>query len=513
MGLMNKLFGGGTKLELKLDANQIPEGGLLSGNVLLHGGKKPLKLTSLKVRLVYVKVTSVPGQSLPKIDMQILIDNAVAANADLPPASLNKFSFTLNVPKGTDPKGSYKVIAVADIPGVADPSADADLKVLPAVQRGFFGQAKGPEAITADDLFQRFPGLRASDENSITDALHNVLLAAYDPEDNLVAAEPLLARFMREGSERVRESALRAWGTILNNRARPEHIKALEAMSKDPGTTPRLMREVIAVAAKFAEEGALPLVEQMTRHQDPDVRAELATQLYLNADPKLRERKAFLLLLARDPDAGVRANAFASFSTFAEDPQVVNLAVEAINRDTSPDVQKACVRAISPAHYYGQKDLAFNTLLAHTKNPHAEVRQEIADACHWLPADPRLAQIVGALLVDQSVEVRRRMAWQSVNMSEHPELAQMFIKVATQDPSLEVRADALHGMSKLMPVGDAVAFYRQRLAQDVSEAVGYGVVNGLRDHKDEPAARQLLTELGSSQYSRVAQYARETLKD
>src|SRR5687768_6689706 len=94
MGLLDKMFGGGTKLELKLETDKIPEGGTLSGAISLSGGKKPMKLTALKVRLVYVKVTSVPGQTLPKIEMQVLLDNTVISNQDLAPASLNKYSFS-----------------------------------------------------------------------------------------------------------------------------------------------------------------------------------------------------------------------------------------------------------------------------------------------------------------------------------------------------------------------------------------------------------------------------------
>jgi hypothetical protein len=116
------------------------------------------------------------------------------------------------------------------------------------------------------------------------------------------------------------------------------------------------------------------------------------------------------------------------------------------------------------------------------------------------------------MLSDQSMEVRRRMAWQSCNMSDHPELAPLFVRAATQDTSLEVRADTLHGLTRLMPLGDAVALYRQRLAVDASESTGYGVVNGLRDHTDDPAAKKLLEELaGGAGYARVAKYAREVL--
>ncbi|MCC7385809.1 MAG: HEAT repeat domain-containing protein [Deltaproteobacteria bacterium] len=513
MGLFDKVFGGGTNLELKLDAAQIPEGGMLSGSIALTGGKKPLKLTSLKVRLVYVKVTSVPDQPLPKVEMQILIDNAVASNVDLAPASLHKFSFTLNVPKGTDPKGAYQVITVADIPGVKDPSASADLKVVAAQARGFFGQAKGAEAVDAEEIFRRFPGLRAEGEDSISSALYELSMASYEPDANLLAAEPLLARLMREGSDRVREAALSAWGTILNNRARPEHIQTLTAMARDPQTPRRLLREVVSVAAKFAEEGALPLISELAVHPDPEIREEVATRLYIDADPKLADRKPLLVALANDEMAGVRAAAFRAFASFAEDQKIVNLCVRALGQDPSPDVQQACVRAIAPAHWHGMRELVFSTLLAATRNRFPAVREAVAESVSWLPKDPRLAEITGALLADESVEVRRRMAWQGVNMAEHPELASMFVRAAREDSAQEVRADALQGLSRLMPLADAIALYRERLTSDMSEATGYAVVNGLRDVAKEPLAEAVLIELTKCPYARVADHARSALQD
>jgi hypothetical protein len=64
-----------------------------------------------------------------------------------------------------------------------------------------------------------------------------------------------------------------------------------------------------------------------------------------------------------------------------------------------------------------------------------------------------------------------------------------------------------------MPLGDAVKLYQDRLAKDQAEVVFYGVVNGLRNVKDEPQARALLQHLAStSPYPDPARSAREILE-
>ncbi len=511
MGLLDALFGGGTKLDLKLDATQIPEGGMLGGTISLSGGKKPLKLTSLKVKLMYVKVSTKPGQSMPTIDLQMLLDNAVISNVDLAPASLNKFSFSFTVPKGTDPKGSYQVLAVADIPGVKDPSASMELKVLPAQETNFLGFAKGGAALSADEMFKRFPDLQSANDDKLTSALRDVLYASYDPDDNLLAAEPLLARHMREGSNAVRAAALEAWGNILNNRARKEHIVTLVAMARDASLSKDVMRQVVVAAAKFAEEGAWDLVVELAAHKDPTVREETASQLYFNADKSLKGRKDLLQKLTTDDNAGVRRAAWRAMTDFNTDKAVVEKLVVATNSDPSPDVVEACLSAITFAHHHGMRDQVFTTFLAHTKNPHTSVRRELAQCLHWLPEDPRLAQIVSALLADNSTEVRKAMAWQGCNMTEHKELKELFLRAAVDDKDEEVRGDAIAGLDRLMPLGDLVTFCRQRLASEVAVAIHDGVLNALRDHVAEPPARALVEELGRSPHARVSERAREML--
>ncbi|MBN2358556.1 MAG: HEAT repeat domain-containing protein [Deltaproteobacteria bacterium] len=515
MGLLDKMFGGGTKLDLKLDTDMIPEGGTLSGACTLSGGKKPLKLNALKVRLVYVKVTTKPGQSLPQIDMQVLLDNTVVANQDLPPASLQKYEFSFQVPTGTDPKGTYKVMATADIPGVKDPAADTELKVISPNSEGanpglFGGLFKGKPK--QEEILGRFPDLMSREEDTLCRALSDLLCAAYDADNNFVNIAPWLAQKMGPGnSERVRTAALAAWGNVLNNRATPEHIKALEAMAVDPSLSSDMMREVVTVAAKFAEEGGLPLVRQLASHRDPEVRTEMATRLYFDADKELPERKQLILALTDDADPGVRAAAYRAFADFSDDRAMVERAVQAAARDQSPDVQTACLSAITIAHHHGMADLVLDTLQQHTQNQNSSVREELADCVHWLPVDPRTATIVQALLSDPSVEVRRKMAWQACNMSEHQELKELFMRAATSDPDEEVRGNALGGMDRLMPLPEALKFLRSRLAADPTEKTAWGCFNVVKFQMEDGGARALMEELTRVPFARVAQRAREEL--
>ncbi|MBI5544692.1 MAG: HEAT repeat domain-containing protein [Deltaproteobacteria bacterium] len=514
MGLLDSLFGGGTKLDLKLDTNLIPEGGTLSGAITLSGGKKPLELKALKVRLVYVKVTPVEGQPLPKIDLQVLLDNTLISNQPLPPASLNKYEFSFPVPKGTDPKGTYKVIASADIPKVKDPSAEAELKVIgpsdPQARPGLFGGLIKGKA-SKEDILGQFPGLLSRDEDELCNALNDLLCASYDEDKNFVNIEGWLGEKMRAGTDRVKAAALAAWGNILNNRAKPEHIKTLEAMAELPDLQPELMRELVTVAAKFAEEGAMPLVQRLCKHANPEVRSEMAIRLYLDADHELKGRKELLLSMRDDPEASVRASVFRAFAGFNEDPAVMEMVAARIGSDPSPDAQKSCVSALALAHHHGMKDLVLNTFLATLKNPHSAVRKELAESVHWMPEDVRLNHLVGGLLSDQSQEVRAAMAWQSVNMSEHPELKDLFVKAATSDPDEEVRGNALGGLDKFMGLPEAVTLLRERLQKDPTEKTHWGAFNLLKFQMEHPLARDLMQELTRAPFARISERAREEM--
>lgn len=516
MGLLDKMFGGGTNLELRLDTEKIPEGGTLSGTVSLSGGKKPLKLTALKVRLVYVKVEKSDDSPLPSIEMQVLLDNTIVANAELPPGSLHKYEFSFKVPTGTDPDGEYRVIAMADIPKVKDPSAEAKLKILSpdseGANRGIFSRLTGKAS--EDEILAQFPGLMSTDEDEQTEALNDLTCASYDDDNDFVNIAGHLGRMMNTGTAEVRAAALEAWGNVLNNRAKPEHIQALSNMAADPAVSSdrRLMREVIAVTAKFAEEGAAQLVHWFAQHQNPEVRKEMAERLRFDADDDFMEKRAILTSLVADPDPGVRAAAIGGLGEHNDEAAMVQDFAQRSMSDPSPEVQAACLSALTLSHHHGFGDLVFDTFQQHLRNQHVKVRQELAESCHWLPSDPRLAGIVHALLGDPSPEVRRAMAWQGVNMGEHPELRELFMR-ACDDPDEEVAQDALRGMGRMMGFDEAARFYRHRMAARPIESTYWGIYYGICNDLEEPAARTLMQELTRSQFADVARAARDSLAD
>lgn len=513
MGLLDKLFGGGTKLELKLDMDKLPPGGTVAGTISLTGGKKPLRLTQLKVDLVCVRVTTKEGQALPSIDLQVLMSNVLASDRELAPASLNKFEFRHRLPDDLKPDATYKVIAAADIPGVKDPSADVALTIL-GTDRSAFGAIKSRlgMADSEDEVLGRYPGLTSRDEDELEEALSALQCDAYDRDNNFTGAHAFLLRLVethRSGS--IRRAALAAWGTVLDDRAKPVHISALETLaSRD--LPEDLMEEVVSVAAKFAEEGALPLVQRLIKHPQPGVRARLATCLYTDADSDLPGRRDLILGLCRDSDVGVRAAAFGACASLVEDRDVMRFVAAHASQDPSPDVQKACISCIALSHHYGGTDLVFATYLEHAqRNPNAAVRQEVAESLHWLPADPRLTQLVTLLLQDSSSEVRRALAWQSCNMGDHPELRDHFLHAAVNDPDEAVRADALRGVDKFMPLPDAIAFLRQRLAHDRNEKAYWSAINAVEGHMPDRHAHALLQDIAHGPIASAAERAREIL--
>jgi HEAT repeat protein len=451
MGLLNKLFGGGTQLELALDVDKLPPGGTVAGTLTLTGGKKPLKLTALTVNIVSVHVETKPGQSLPSVDLKVLSSSVVAQDRDLAPGSRNKFEFRSKLPDDAKPDATYKVMATADIPGVADPSAEAALTVVGG--KSAFAGLKSALGMAAgeDEVLGQFPGLTSRDSDELEGALSDLQCAAYDRDNNFTGVHGFLLRLVERHPEHgVRRAALAAWGTVLDNRAKPDHVRALETLA-GRDLPAELMEEVVTVAAKFAEEGAMPLVQRLARHPAPEVRRRLATAMYLDADKDLVGRRELILQLCQDADPGVRAAAFGACASLVEDAEVVRWVAGCAGQDPSPEVQRACIGAIALGHHYGSADVVFHTFLEHAqRSPSAAVREEVAQALHWLPADDRLTRIVQTLFADGSSEVRRAIAWQGCNMSDHPELRDLYLQAASGDPDEAVRADALRGVDKFL---------------------------------------------------------------
>jgi HEAT repeat protein len=504
MGLLDKMFGGGTGVELQLDATQVPVGGMLGGRVTVRGGKKDLQLTSLNVRLLYVCVTAKEGSAIPDIDTRILLNNALTANQALPAGAEQTYDFRFEIPGGTNPTAhnvSYKVTAVADIPGVKDPSSTVDLKVV-----------EGVGVASLEEIYMRWPALRGTAPRPIVDALWDFRNACYGEKEVLLVAEPLLAGLIRNGAPEVRGPALDAWATLVDGQVRKEHLRLLaDLVSADLDEA--MTKKVVEAAAKFADEGALEYVQGYARHPNPTIRRELAQALRFAAADKFKGKRELLIAMAPDPDAGVREAVWAAFSDYRNDPQIMQMCAAQIDADPSPDVQAACIGTLCFGHHHGLAELSFSVYERHLGNQHERVRKEIAENVHWLGKDhtQRIGPIVQRLLGDPVEEVRRTMAWQFRNMGDFPSFAPMLMYVIEHDPSSEVRKDALGALASVVPVGEAVAYYRARMQGEPTEAIHRAVLDGVR-WKDEPEAKQLLRELTSSHFASVAQSARDALE-
>src|SRR5262245_17981388 len=125
MGLLDSMFGGGTAVGLVLDNTTTSPGSIVGGHVTLAGGKEPLRLTELAVRLMLVETTTDDESPLPNIELREVAKQVVAAGTPIAPGSQQTFAFRLTLPSdlpATSREVSFRVAAVADIPGVKDPS-------------------------------------------------------------------------------------------------------------------------------------------------------------------------------------------------------------------------------------------------------------------------------------------------------------------------------------------------------------------------------------------------------
>ncbi|MCA9688758.1 MAG: sporulation protein [Myxococcales bacterium] len=506
MGLLSMLFGGGTSLDLRLDAGQTVPGGQISGTVTVHGGKKDLRITAVKVRLLYLNIDT-SGEGLPKVDTTLLLDETIASDVPLAAKQTQEFEFRFRVPEDVELSGdgvSYTVQAAADIPKVKDPTADAKLEIV-------YGDGD-TLALGLDAIYERWPALRDGQGEELHEALWNFSLECYSEREQLIAAEPVLSGYIRRGDPETREKAFEAWANLLDGQARKEHIKLLDELA-DQQLSDAMRDELIKAATKFAEEGALPLVKRFAASGDAEIRKQVAENLRFNAEDKFRGKKDLVLKLADDPQGEVRAAAYGALTAFNDEKKVVALLAERARSEGSAEAQAACVSALALAHHHGFLELTCDVYDDLLKRGSFEARKEIAEAVHWLPEEalPRVEALVKRLFADPDDEVRRTMAWQFRNMHDFKKLGHLLRHTIEHDSSEEVRIDGLGGLGAVMEPGELVAYYRSWMGREDTSEVRWAVLSGLRDHHSDKTARALLGELARSDDERLATAAQEEL--
>lgn len=509
MGLLDKMFGGGTNLDLALDNTTASAGAVIGGRIALTGGQKPYRVTELAVRLMYVHTQMREGETLPHIEMRELTKQVVAANADLPPGAQQTYAFRLTVPSGQQLSAhnvSYQVVATADIPGIKDPQAAAKVDVVEASKHG-------DRRLPLEEIVARFPDLHSRDEESLCRALYDFFLACYSEGAQLMEAEQLIAWHMQNGTVKVRRKALEAWANLVDNRVTPQHLQTLYGVANVPGLDGDTFEQVIIAATKFAEEGAFALVQQFAQHAESRVRAQVAQNLRFNAARRFNGKRELLVQMAQDPAPEVRKAAVSALSDFNDDQQLMYWVANLADTDPDPVVQAECISTLGLVHHHGMGDLALQVFDKHTANPSSCVREEIAQTIHWQPPTQmqRVWGIVQKLAADQDEDVRSSMAFQFHNLSDMPQLLPIAQHMAQNDPAPRVRRRALEGMSALMQPQQAAQLYGGMMQAARAEEDFWPVLNGLRTHREDAMVKQLLTQLGQCPYPNVADAAREAL--
>jgi hypothetical protein len=108
------------------------------------------------------------------------------------------------------------------------------------------------------DIVRRWPALESCEISAVLAALEEMrrVQDAHVPENDLVRAEPALKRLVVAGPRAVRRAALDTWATVLDGRARREHMDLLADLSSEE-LEPDLLEGVIRAALTFDDGGRL----------------------------------------------------------------------------------------------------------------------------------------------------------------------------------------------------------------------------------------------------------------
>ncbi len=108
-------------------------------------------------------------------------------------------------------------------------------------------------------IVRRWPALETGEEQAVLVALEEMrrVQDAQVAENDLVRAEPALKRLVVAGPPGVRRAALDAWATVLEGRARREHMDLLADLSSEANLDADLLEGVIRAALTFDDGGKL----------------------------------------------------------------------------------------------------------------------------------------------------------------------------------------------------------------------------------------------------------------
>lgn len=299
-------------------------------------------------------------------------------------------------------------------------------------------------------VLSRWPALQGTGP-ALTAALREVRYA-HRPgggPDDLSAAEPLLARWMEQGSGALRREALGAWLSVVGGQPGSANVQALlTAARRDPDRD--FLVDVLEGAGPLVDAGALPLLTGYARHEDWQVRRALARGLGLSARPAQASR--LLEGLLDDPDSRVRA---AAAGAMARAPDGAERLVRVALEEQSEEVLRACVPALVSDTAPGEASTALERLASH---PSAGLRRHVAGTVAEVQRrHSTLLQVTGRLLADPEAEVRRECAWCLRVAGPHQAVEERLQQLLRDDPAEEVRVAAAGTLATVLEASDLAA--------------------------------------------------------
>lgn len=136
MGFLDSLLGmfgiGQPKISITIDNNQVKQGALVRGTVTITGGRRPLPLTAVIVKVQQKEEKKTESGTTTNSDTKFEL-NIPQGGRTVEPNHSMSFDFVVQVPADTNASGGafrHEIEGSADVPGW-DPSAEAKITVLP----------------------------------------------------------------------------------------------------------------------------------------------------------------------------------------------------------------------------------------------------------------------------------------------------------------------------------------------------------------------------------------------
>jgi len=257
----------------------------------------------------------------------------------------------------------------------------------------------GLSAFEPETVEGALPGIKASLTDEDPKIRASVAGGLLYLGENAAPALPLLETALADTNPVVRMRALKTWGILLGEKARPAGLAALK--DPDPGVRAQ------GVALLPADGESVGALEKALEDEDPEVRSKALCKVS-RAD---KEGAVPLLLTAlkdKIPEVRVRAaRGLGAFNVIHYAPhgdlQHAVTALAGALRDGSPEVRKAA--AISLRRLGVKASEAAPALAAALKDPDAEVRKTAAEALAETRDVHDIAALIAALN-DQEDPVR-----------------------------------------------------------------------------------------------------------